>query len=86
VRSVPTAVPKAAASLLFLVVAFTLSILAGCATGQPHMRSALDHLVAARSELQAALADKGGHRERAIELVDIAIAETERGMEFARRR
>ncbi len=55
----------------------------GCVTGraQPHMESALDHLQAARSELQAASANKGGHRVRAIDLVDQAIGEVEAGME-----
>jgi hypothetical protein len=64
---------------------FIISFVAGCASGQPHMQSALDHLVAAKSELQAATSDKGGHRVRAIELVDEASAEVERGMERARR-
>jgi len=47
------------------------------------MQSALDHLSAARQELRAANSDKGGHRGRAIELIDEAIAEVERGIEFA---
>jgi hypothetical protein len=65
---------------------FLLALAAGCASGQPHMRSALDHLAAARSELQAATSDKGGHRVRAIELIDEAASEVEHGMEYARRR
>ena len=52
---------------------------------QPHMRRALEHLRAARAELQAAEHDKGGWRRRAVENTDRAIAETERGMEFDRR-
>ena len=57
----------------------------GCVTGrgQPHMQAALDHLQAARSELQIATADKGGHRVRAIALVDRAIGEVQAGMEYA---
>lgn len=64
-----------------LVVLFVL----GCVTGrgQPHMQSALDHLQAAKAELQGALADKGGHRVRAIELVDRAIGEVQAGMAYA---
>ena len=74
-------------SILTLVAAgaFLISFIAGCATGQPHMRSALDHLVTAKSELQAAPSDKGGHRTRAIELIDEAIVEVEQGMGYARR-
>jgi hypothetical protein len=51
---------------------------------QPHMHAALDHLRAARAELNSAEQDKGGWRARAIENVNRAIAETERGIEFAR--
>lgn len=64
-----------------LVVLFVI----GCVTGrgQPHMQAALDHLQAAKAELQSALTDKGGHRVRAIELVDRAIGEVQAGMEYA---
>jgi len=63
----------------------TLLFVIGCVTGagQPHMASALDHLQAARGELQAAEHNKGGHRARALELVDRAIGEVRAGMEFA---
>ena len=59
---------------------------AGCATGsgQPHMNAALDELRSARQELDAAVADKGGHRAKAIGLVDEAIAEVEAGIDYAR--
>jgi len=70
---------------LFILL-LTLGYLIGCATGggQPHMQAALDHLQSARSELNAAEANKGGHRERAIRLVDDAIDQVQRGIEFAR--
>ena len=71
---------------LLLTGAFLLSYVAGCASTQPHMTSALDHLLAAKQELQAATSDKGGHRMKAIELVDDAIAQVQRGIEFARNR
>jgi hypothetical protein len=71
------------AALVALVV-FGASFLFGCATGQPHMRNALDHLMAAKAELQSARTDKGGHRVRAIELVDEAAAEVQRGIDYAR--
>jgi hypothetical protein len=51
---------------------------------QPHMERAVEHLRAARAELQAAEHNKGGWRIRAIENVDRAIRETERGMAVAR--
>ena len=51
---------------------------------QPHMQNALDHLRAARAELSAASADKGGHRVRAIDLVNRAIEETKAGIAYAR--
>ena len=51
---------------------------------QPHMRNALQHLRAARAELQAAEHDKGGWRTRAVRNVDQAIADTEKGMSFDR--
>jgi hypothetical protein len=51
---------------------------------QPHMRRALEHLRAARAELQAAEHNKGGWRIRAIENTDRAIHETENGMAVGR--
>ena len=68
--------------ILLLIVGY----LAGCATGggQPHMQNALDNLNTARSELQAAENNKGGHRERALNLIGSAIDEVQRGIEFAR--
>lgn len=50
---------------------------------QEHMHAALDALHTARSELQAADPNKGGHRERAIALVNQAIDETRAGIDFA---
>jgi hypothetical protein len=47
---------------------------------QPHMDNALGALQTARSELQVAEANKGGHRVNAIRLVDQAIAEVRAGI------
>ncbi len=76
-----------------ILAAFTLIIMlaggfiAGRAhAAQPHMTSARNHLRSARAELQRAEADKGGHRERAITLIDEAIAEVDSGMSYARQR
>ena len=51
---------------------------------QPHMKAALEHLRAARAELQSAEHNKGGWRVRALEHVNRAIADTEKGIAFAR--
>jgi hypothetical protein len=56
------------------------------AENQPHMRAALGSLQSARGQLQAATADKGGHRAKAIDLVNAAIAEVNRGIAFDNRR
>jgi hypothetical protein len=64
------------------------AVLAGSTTAradQPHMDAALDALKSARRELDAATADKGGHRGNALRLVKQAIGEVERGIDFARR-
>jgi hypothetical protein len=64
---------------LFLVAAISLA----CGN-QPHMDTALRHLQAARVELERATPNKGGHRERAIQLVDQAINQVQEGIRFAR--
>jgi uncharacterized low-complexity protein len=55
------------------------------AADQPHMQAALDALKTARGELNAATADKGGHRVAALRAVDAAIKETRAGMDFDRK-
>jgi len=45
--------------------------------------AALALLQNARAELEAAVPNKGGHRERAIELVDRAIVQVREGIAFA---
>jgi len=76
---------KRVLSVLFLAAVLVSGFAAGRAhAAQSHMLSAMNHLRSARSELQAALADKGGHRERAIGIVDSAIAEVKAGIEYAR--
>jgi hypothetical protein len=51
---------------------------------QVHMQNALRALENARAQLQEAVADKGGHRERAMGFVNSAIAETQAGIQYAR--
>jgi hypothetical protein len=48
---------------------------------QPHMQAALEYLRSAKSDLEHATSDKGGHRVNAIKLVDQAIDETKKGIE-----
>lgn len=85
-RSVST--PRAkrlAATLLVLALALFGGLLAGrvCAD-QPHMQAALDHLRSAKQQLEVADADKGGHRVKAGRLVNEAIVQVERGIEYDR--
>ena len=53
------------------------------APDQPHMQAALDALKSARNNLDKAEADKGGHRAKAIELVNHAIDEVNAGIAAA---
>ncbi len=70
-------------ALVVLVVVLILGgVIAGwAAIRQPHMIAALDHLKAARIELEKAEHDKGGHRVKALEFVDRAIEQTKKGIE-----
>lgn len=72
---------------LLLVCLLAIGFIAGqLSAAQPKMHDALKHLRAARADLNRATADKGGHRERAIDLVNSAINEVERGIAYDRRR
>jgi len=72
-------------SAIALVVLLAGGFVAGRAhAAQTHMMRALDHLRAARRNLESATADKGGHRERAIGAVNRAIEQVEAGIEYAR--
>ena len=67
--------------MLAVISAFNLT---SARADQPHMHRALEDLRAARAELAVAELDKGGWRVRALANVDRAIADTERGIAFAR--
>jgi hypothetical protein len=69
---------------IFIVTALSALSLSSARADQPHMRSALEHLRAARTELQEAEHNKGGWRARALMHTDRAIGETERAMAVAR--
>jgi len=48
------------------------------------MRAALNALRTAMNELQIASSKKGGHRAKAIDLVNQAITEVQKGIEYAK--
>ena len=67
-----------------LGAALSASIGIGYAIGaQPHMNESIALLQSARGELAAATPNKGGHRERAMGLIDQAIGEVRAGIAFA---
>ena len=71
---------------LFLVLVLAAGFIAGQLTAaQPHMNSALRQLRSAKSSLQKASDDKGGHRARALELTEQAIDQVEKGIAYDRR-
>jgi hypothetical protein len=47
---------------------------------QPNMQAALAHLQTAKTKLENAREDKGGHRKNALELVNQAIDEVNKGI------
>jgi type II secretory pathway pseudopilin PulG len=67
------------------LVAVAVPSRAGAQERQPKMQAALEALRQARQALDQASPDKGGHRVKAIELVNQAIAEVEKGIQFDRR-
>jgi hypothetical protein len=69
---------------LLIGTALVSTLLASVAgADQNRMRGAMDELRQARALLEDAPDDKGGHRMRAIELIDKAIGEVRAGIEFA---
>ena len=67
----------AAAAVTLLGVGFMAGTVVAA---QPHMNNALRALQNAKAELQEALADKGGHRVNAINLINQAIGEVNAGI------
>jgi hypothetical protein len=69
---------------LALSIVAVVGVLVGVAgAAQENMRDALEQLRRARQDLQSASENKEGHRTRAIEYVDKAIAEVQQGMAAA---
>jgi hypothetical protein len=74
---------------IFVACVLALIFLTGCIAGrlsadQPHMQAALEHLRAAKGELEKADEDKGGHRVKAIKHTNEAIEQVEKGIAFDR--
>jgi hypothetical protein len=72
---------KTAVLIVMAVSAFNIT---SARADQPHMKRALEHLRAAKAELERAEHNKGGWRLRAIRNVEQAINDTESGMKSAR--
>ena len=67
--------------VLFLTVAFVgFALLQNVFARQGHMDNALDLLRRARSELNEASRNKGGHRTEAVRLIDQAIEQVKEGI------
>ena len=62
----------------------TVADLFAGAPDQPHMERAKLALESAKNNLERAIADKGGHRAKAIDLVKDAIDEVKKGIEAGR--
>lgn len=76
---------KAFASVAGLSAMLATGVFIGQAMAdQPHMQNAIDDLQHARAELVAAAPDKGGHRVKAMALVDEALVQVRAGIEVAR--
>ena len=80
----PVAIVSSSALAVLLACGGGAVAVRPAAADQPHMESARDHIQAAHGELEHAEANKGGHRERAIALLDQALGEVNAGIEFAR--
>jgi hypothetical protein len=78
-----TAMKTIATTIVSLLAISTFSLTPARAD-QPHMRQALQNLRAALAQLQAAVPDKAGWRQRAIQSTQAAINQTQNGMAAAR--
>ena len=74
-----------AITIFAAVMLLGVVVIAGAVPDQPYMQAALGNLMTAKGELQNATPDKGGHRVKAIGLVNSAIAEVNLGIEYDRR-
>lgn len=68
---------------LILGIAMVMATAGVGVAGQGNMQDALQSLRQARAALEKAEDNKGGHKEKALDLVDKAIAQVQAGIEFA---
>jgi hypothetical protein len=75
---------KTLRNAVLVVMAISALNISSVRADQSHMHRALEHLRAARAELERAEHNKNGWRVRAVKSVDQAIAETENAIRTAR--
>ena len=81
IRGQRTWSPRRHLAVVAVVVIAAVSFASGCVVAaQPHMQNALGALQNARSELQVAEANKGGHRVTALHLINEAIGKVQAGI------
>ena len=73
---------KPASFVLGALFVMSVGMNAAGADRQPAMRDALGNLKQAANALKNAAHDKGGHRAKALDLTNAAIAEVERGLSY----
>lgn len=77
---------KKMAFVVLVLFVFGITASLALAERQPNMHAALKQLHQAKHQLERASHDKGGHRTKALQLVDQAIAEVKAGIEYDNRR
>ena len=75
---------KTLKSALVVVAVFAAMNSTSMKADQPHMQRAIELLRQARAEIQAASPTKGGHRTTAVEHINRAIDQVEKGMVYDR--
>ena len=75
---------KTLKTALVVVAVFAAMNATSIKADQPRMQQALKYLRAARAELQAASHEKGGHRTTAVEHINRAIEQVEKGISYDR--
>ena len=75
---------KTLKTALVMVAVFAAMNATSMKADQPRMQRALELLRQARAEIQAASRTKGGHRTTAVEHINRAIEEVEKGISYDR--
>ncbi len=70
---------------ILIALSLVLGFTAGRASAdQPHMQAAKEDINAAMDDLRQAESNKGGHKERAMGLLNQALIEVQLGIDYAR--